>query len=360
MSEAVVVGGGLAGGAVATLLARAGRGVTLLEREREPVDKVCGEFLSGEAQRTLASLGVDLDYLGASRIATLRLSSGGRTIEAPLPFVARGVTRRRLDAALLQAAAAAGARLEQGVMVRSTASDRLDTSAGEIAPATLLLASGKHEVRGAARETASCETGYVGFKTHWRLPPCARTVLAGSIDVVLFDGGYAGLQLVEDGLANLCLLVTRERLDRCGGNWAGLLRSLLGEPRLAALLGDAEQASPRALAISGVPYGFVHDDAEAGGPFRLGDQAAVIPSFCGEGMAIALRSATIAAATIVAGGTSRDHHALLRREVEPRVRLAMAVQRLGQRPLPRILLWQALRLRPSLAGRIASLTRVPQ
>ena len=46
MSEAVVIGGGLAGGAVATLLARAGREVTLIEREASPVDKVCGEFLS--------------------------------------------------------------------------------------------------------------------------------------------------------------------------------------------------------------------------------------------------------------------------------------------------------------------------
>ncbi|WP_419826360.1 NAD(P)/FAD-dependent oxidoreductase [Sphingomonas sp.] len=358
MSEAVVVGGGIAGGAVATLLARAGARVTLLEREREPVDKVCGEFLSGEAQRTLASLGVDLDSLGASRIATLRLASGDRMVEAPLPFVARGLTRRRLDAALLDRAAGAGARVERGVTVRVLAGGRLDTTAGTLAPATLLLASGKHEVRGATRTSAGCDTGYVGFKTHWRPTPRARAELRGMIDVVLFDGGYAGLQLVEEGLANLCLLVTRERLDRSGGGWAGLWEWLVREPRLASLLGDAEQVTPRPLAISGVPYGFVHRGAD--GPFRLGDQAAVIPSFCGEGMAIALRSATIAASVLAGGGAPGDHHARLRREVLPRVRLAMAVQRLGQRPSSRFLLWHALRLAPSLATRVARLTRVPQ
>ena len=114
----------------------------------------------------------------------------------------------------------------------------------------------------------------------------------------------------------------------------------------------------RPLAISGVPYGFVHQGAD--GPFRLGDQAAVIPSFCGEGMAIALRSATLAASVIANGGTASDHHARLRREVSPRVRLAMAVQRLGQRPSSRFLLWHALRLAPSLATRVARSTRVPQ
>jgi len=71
MSEAVIVGGGLAGGAAAIQLARASHGVHLLERECEPVDKICGEFLSIEAQRALDRLGIDLDRLGASRIGTL-------------------------------------------------------------------------------------------------------------------------------------------------------------------------------------------------------------------------------------------------------------------------------------------------
>jgi flavin-dependent dehydrogenase len=342
------------------MLARAGRRVTLLERNREPVDKVCGEFLSDEAQRTLATLGIDLDALGASTIATFRLVSGRRAITAPLPFVARGLTRKRLDAALLDQAGAAGAAVERGVTVRAVAGGTIDTSAGALTPATLLLASGKHEVRGAPRDTAGCDTGYVGFKTHWRPTSRARAELGGAIEVVLFDGGYAGVQLVEDGIANLCLLATRARLDRAGGNWAGLWRDLAREPRIAAILGDATPLSPKALAISGVPYGFVHRADDADGAFRLGDQAAVIPSFCGEGMAIALRSASMAAATIAAGGTARDHHVRLRHEVAPRVRLAMAVQRLGQHAPSRFLLWHALRHAPSLATHVARLTRVPQ
>ena len=44
--EAVVVGGGPAGAALAALLARAGRPVLLLERESEPREKLCGDEYS--------------------------------------------------------------------------------------------------------------------------------------------------------------------------------------------------------------------------------------------------------------------------------------------------------------------------
>ena len=50
MSEAIVVGGGLAGSAFAIELARQGRAVIVLEKTTGAHHKVCGEFLSAEAQ----------------------------------------------------------------------------------------------------------------------------------------------------------------------------------------------------------------------------------------------------------------------------------------------------------------------
>ena len=59
---------------------------------------------------------------------------------------------------------------------------------------------------------------------------------------------------------------------------------------------------PRPASIARVPYGyFCADHAAADGLYRVGDQAAVIPSFTGEGVAIALRSARLAAAAVLAG-----------------------------------------------------------
>ena len=64
----LVVGGGPAGAACAIELARNGRPVTVLEKTRAAHHKVCGEFLSIEAQALLAYLGLDIRALGATDV----------------------------------------------------------------------------------------------------------------------------------------------------------------------------------------------------------------------------------------------------------------------------------------------------
>ena len=76
MTEAIVVGGGLAGSAFAIELARQNRRVVILERSLGPHHKVCGEFLSAEAQALLAGLGVDVWELGARPSTHLGLEFG--------------------------------------------------------------------------------------------------------------------------------------------------------------------------------------------------------------------------------------------------------------------------------------------
>ena len=110
MTRTVIIGGGLAGGGVAARLAHLGHPALVLEREAGAHDKICGEFLSVEAGQHLAALGLDVARLGGARIDTMRLHVGRRVAEARLPFVATGVTRRALDGALLDHAAAVGRR----------------------------------------------------------------------------------------------------------------------------------------------------------------------------------------------------------------------------------------------------------
>ncbi|MDB5458934.1 MAG: putative electron transfer oxidoreductase, partial [Caulobacteraceae bacterium] len=118
MSGALVIGGGPAGAATAILLARAGRAVTLLERETGPHDKVCGEFISHEAAAYLSRLGLDLRALGAAPIRAARLAHGRGATEIALPFAAFSLSRRRLDEALLGLAQDAGVQLRRGVRAR--------------------------------------------------------------------------------------------------------------------------------------------------------------------------------------------------------------------------------------------------
>lgn len=324
----LVLGGGLAGAAVAIALARSGHRVRLWERSLHPHHKICGEFLSWEGQRVLARLGLDLDALAAERIAHVRIATADRVVCGPLGFVARSVTRRRLDEAMLDLAAVAGVSVERGVVARGIDADGvIEGSHGAVRAERLMLATGKHNLRGLPRDSAGTMKDQLGFKAYLRLRPDQRAELSGHVELALFQGGYAGLQMVEQDAANLCFLVPPDRWDAAGGDFQALLTGMCRDvPLLARRLAGAVPLLDRPLAISGVPYGYVHVQAPGDPVWRLGDQAAVIPSFTGDGMSLALVSAVLAARTVLEGGSAADHAARLSRIVRRPVWRAAAVQ----------------------------------
>ena len=140
----------------------------------------------------------------------------------------------------------------------------------------VFLATGKHDLRGWPRPQGK-QADLVGFKLHWQLAAQEIEALHGSMDLFLFGGGYGGLCLVEGDVANLCLVVRRTRLRQVGG-WPQLLKALLAENRhIRQRLAGGRPLWERPLAISSIPYG--HLAYPPSGLWRLGDQAAVIPSF---------------------------------------------------------------------------------
>jgi flavin-dependent dehydrogenase len=358
-----VAGGGLAGAAAACLLARAGQPVVLVERQAQAADKVCGEFISAEAQAYLGRLGMDLATLGAHPIGALRLVHRTASVARRLPFAGVGLSRRVLDEALLGRAAQLGAEIRRG-QVASLTQDRgpivLDVGGAKLGADTLFLATGKHDLRG-LRRTAS-PSDLVGFKLHLRVAPAQRDALAGHVEILLLQDGYAGLQLIEGGLANLCLLVERSRLQSAGGNWDGLLDQLQRtEPHLRTrLAGAIPQMRP--LSIFRVPYGFVHAPAadDPPGIFRLGDQMGVIPSFTGDGMSIALHSAAVAASCYLAGGDAATYHRRIRGDIAGLIARAGAMYRIGSSAPGRAMLMRAAAIWPGGLGLAARMTRVPR
>ncbi len=347
MTALVIAGGGLAGAAAACELARAGAKVVVLERSTEPSHKICGEFLSTEAQHYLGRLGVDPLALGGHLIDRVRLVRRADIVEAQLPFRGVGLSRFVLDEALLDHATAVGAEVRRGVTV------------GEISADIRFLATGKHDLRGVRRETREEPEDLVGFKMYLRLQSAQLAALAGVVEVVLFDGGYAGLQRVEDGRVNLCLLIHRRRLAELGGI-GELLAALSRENlHLRGRLEGAERLLSRPLTIARVPYGFVHQAQEGETLFRLGDQACVIPSFSGDGMSMALHSAALAVRFQLAGASPATFHRQLRRDVERPIRRAMQLYRFGRSVAGQIILLRAVRLWPGLLRQVAHATRVP-
>ncbi len=333
--------------------------MTVLERESGPAHKVCGEFLSGEALAELAGLGIDTAGLGAAPIAAMRLIHRGRVAEARLPFRAAGLSRLVLDEALLRRAAELGADVQRGVRVRGLELGSVQTQAGALAAGAILLATGKHDVRGFARPTHSDNHALIGFKLHLRLGPGQQSALAGHVEVMMFAGGYAGLQMVEHGIANLCLLVNRSRYEAEGQSWPSLLDALTREDNhLARRLEGAAPCWVRPLSISRVPYGYVHAGPEQAGVFRLGDQAAVIPSFCGDGMAIALHTARLATDAVLEGQDAAAYHAAMRRDAGPPVRLAYGLYRMTRSAVIRAAVVQTARAWPGLLRVGARRTRV--
>lgn len=363
--DAVIAGGGLAGSAVAIHLARAGRRVVLIERETGPHDKVCGEFLSHEAIHYLAQLGLDAKALGAVPIDGVRLVHGRRPATAALPFPAASLSRRVLDEALLCEAAAAGAEVRRGKRVKSlerAGTEWLATLGdGEAVVArAAFLATGKHDLKDRKRPSGT-QPDLIGFKMYFRLAPDQRRALDGNVELALFPGGYAGLQSVEGERANLCLLVRRGHFSGLENSWDGLLAAIREAcPHVATRLCGAEPALVKPLAISSIPYGYVLDASASSDPqpWRLGDQAAVIPSFSGDGMSIALHSARLAARFFLQDEPARAYHATLAEDVRRQIARSTFVSKLLVAPWGQRTAIGAARLAPGVLTGLASLTRI--
>jgi menaquinone-9 beta-reductase len=363
IADVLVIGGGPAGAAAASRLAAAGLRVVLLERQREPGRQVCGEFVSVAATAELAALGVEPMRLGARPLTRARVCGQEADVTARLPFTGYGLSRARLDRGLLEIAARCGADVRMGVGVRTIERGHGAWSAalsegGRIESGAVVLATGKHDLRGHARASGSAPR-MVGFKMHCWLRPDQTAALGGAVELFLYDGGYAGLQLIESGVANLCLVMSADRLRGDGHAWQNALSHLRRiAPPLAARLRGARPLWDRPATIARVPYGYVCTrDASMEALYRVGDQAAVIPSLAGEGIAIALRSARRAADAVLAGHASTSYVAVVRRDVLGPMRRARLIEAvLDRRPLRRLGL--GMSTVPGVVSLLARLTRL--
>ncbi|MDB5715126.1 MAG: FAD-binding monooxygenase [Sphingomonadales bacterium] len=356
--DPLIIGGGPAGSAAAITLARNGGKPLILERQKVIGNALCGGFLSWRTLQQLEGLGVTTSELGGQAIDRLRVFAQEKTASAGLPGGAIGLSRHRLDTIMLDHALAAGAAIETAT-VRGIKGIAVQTDGDTIEADSIFLATGKHDLRGLARPRFGGNDPTLGLRMRIGPHPKLTALIGSSIELHMFDRGYAGVLLQEDGSANLCMAVRKSRLMEAGGKPATLFAELANvnphlAERLAWLTQDREPD-----AIASVPYGWRALDTQ-NGLFRLGDQAAVIPSLAGEGIGIAVASGVAAAEAWLDGGA--ESAPTYQQRFAARAKRPIAVARFlwerGEQPWSAEMAVRALKLAPDIADFLARATRI--
>ena len=348
--DAAVIGAGPAGSAAAAVLAGAGRPVLLLEKERFPRPKVCGEFLSGDALPSLERLEVTqrIGRAGAEAIARGSiLPNRGKEISFGLPQPALGISRFLLDDLLARRAAEAGAEVRFGARVVSVRRDsseafRVRFASGgeevEIDAAVAVGAWGRWDALDRRLER--------GFLTNrrrffaWSRDYVGNTSgLAGQVRLYLFEGGYCGLTRVEGGAVNLAGVVSEKTLRRTGSRWDEVC--VLARSSNRFLDDDLAALQPGPIGFLGTgPVYFTAKPPVENGILMVGDAAGFLDPFSGVGQASALASGILAGDTIedalsgkiAAQDLPRAYTAAWRRRFAHRFRWSAVLRRLMLNP----------------------------
>jgi len=346
--DVVIAGAGPAGASLALRLARAGRRTALVDPVLFPRQKVCGEYLTAAAWRSLDDLGLSTLRSEAVELAAMRVSvPSGRFVDCPFEdgSLPAALSRYRLDAQLVSAARRAGAelflerrvrqvRVRDGAVVGVTIIDVRHAGDPVELDATLVVAADGRRSQ-VVRDTGSLRgrpAGLVGYKRHLRVDdprPFVRRIAMHSL-----AGGYLGICPVDEQTVNFCGLLPKRRLQEARGDVAAALRGLLapGSPLLSLLESHPHATEPSSADDGWCRWSTMPDVAPQSaephveGVLYVGDAMQTIEPLTGQGMTIALASARLAAEEILAARGRIDADRQRRYALECRRRFGPAIR----------------------------------
>nr|WP_026196348.1 geranylgeranyl reductase family protein [Corynebacterium lubricantis] len=302
--ELVIVGAGPSGAAAALAAARAGIDTLLLDAATFPRDKTCGDGLTPRAVHSLKELGVD-HVLPKYRNNGLKLHGYGGSVEAPWPdghFGTEGSAspRTTFDAALVDAARAAGAEVWQGcsandVEFESGKISAISTSLGTVRPKWVIVADGVRSPFGKllGRQWHRDEVYGIAARSYCTSPLDQEPWMHSHVELRDESGevqpGYGWIFPLGDGHVNLgCgALSTAERPAKI--NTKKLLSAYAGFVREEWQLGDEQHVTSAML-----PMGGAVSNVAGGNWMLIGDAAACVNPLNGEGIDYGLETAIMA------------------------------------------------------------------
>jgi len=285
MAEAksiTIVGGGLAGLTLGIGLRERVVPVAIHEAGHYPRHRVCGEFISGRGQDTLARLGLRelIDEAGAvSARTTAFFSTTKSTAPRPLPSAAVCLSRFILDAALAKKFRELGGKFREG-----------DRFVGD-------FTEGIVRATGRRARTEVGDSRWFGLKIHAR-----NVTLAADLEIHVSPRGYVGLCQINGGEVNVCGLFRKGAVEYGEAkNRHELLRGQPGSP-LHERLAHAGFDEKSFCAVAGLSLR--PQQAAARAEICVGDAITMIPPVTGNGMSMAFESAELALAPLVAWSRS--------------------------------------------------------
>jgi menaquinone-9 beta-reductase len=297
MYDLIVIGGGPAGTSAAITAARSGASVLLLERARFPRHKVCGEFVSAESLNLLANL-LDPEHKSllndAIRIAHARIFLDGHILRTVTDPAAASIARLDLDAALWNSSVAPGVDARQQVAVQSvvgTGPFQVRTPDADFECRALINASGRWSNLTMQVGSKVDREKWIGVKGHF-----AEVSPEKSVDLYFFEGGYCGVQPVDVKTGQ----ASGSRVNACAMVRADIATTLHEVfERHSALWERSLRWKPLMDPVSTSPLIFREPQPEKSGVLMVGDAAAFVDPFVGDGVSLALRGGSLAVSALV-------------------------------------------------------------
>lgn len=292
-SKIIIVGAGLAGLTAAIHLSKLGYSIILIEKNSFPKHKVCGEYISNEVLPYLDWLGVNPDILNPTKIDSLLFSTTkGKMINAKLPLGGFGISRYAFDLYLFEKAKAQHCEIIQETVTDIHFSDDLFTvhlSNNITLIADIVIgAYGKRSNidQKLQRNFIQKKSPWLAVKAHYK-----GEFPNDLVGLHNFKGGYCGVSKVENEVVNICYLADYETFQQYKNIEEYQSKVVSQNPLLQSIFENTIPIFEKPLTISQICF----DKKEPVDQhiLMIGDSAGLIHPLCGNGMAMAIRSAKI-------------------------------------------------------------------